>query len=192
MNKNINKFLLAGDKSMSEMYLRQTGFRYNTCGPFTKNKERIKKFKKTVDLRYIYQSELDKACSPHDIDYEHFKDLPRRTAVDKVLRGKSRNLKYDRYQRGFASMVYRFSDKKTSLGTVKNEIMPNQHLAEELHKPIIRKFEKGKVHSSFTYNIWGADRDDMQLSKLNKGFRFLLCVIDIYTKYAWVFPLKNK
>ena len=71
--------------------------------------------------------------------------------------------------------------------------LAKHQLAEELHKLIIRKFKKGKVHSSFINNIWGADLAVMQLiSKFNKGFRFLLCVIDIYSKYAWVIPLKNK
>ena len=78
-----------------------------------------------------------------------------------------------------------FFDKKTSGGTVKNENISNKELAEELHKPIIRKFNKRKVHSPFIDNIWGTDLADMQLiSKFNKGFRFLLCVTDIYSKYA--------
>ena len=69
----------------------------------------------------------------------------------------------------------------------------NIQLADELHKPIIRKFKKRKVHSLFRDNIWGIDLADMQLlSKFNKGFRFLLCVIDIFSKYAWVIPLKDK
>ena len=71
--------------------------------------------------------------------------------------------------------------------------LPNKELAEELHKPIIRKFSKRKVHSPFIDNIWGTDLADMQLiSKFNKRFRFLLYVIDIYSKYAWVIPLKYK
>ena len=69
----------------------------------------------------------------------------------------------------------------------------NIQLADELHKPIIRKFKKRKVYSSFRDNIWGADLADMQLlNKFNKGFRFLLCFIDIFSKYAWVAPLKDK
>ena len=69
----------------------------------------------------------------------------------------------------------------------------NEQLAEELHKPIIRKFKKRKVYSTFKDNIWGVDLADMQLlSKYNKGIRFLLCVIDIFSKYAWVVPLKDK
>ena len=71
--------------------------------------------------------------------------------------------------------------------------MSDHRLAEELHKPIIRKFNKRKVHSSFIDNIWGADLADIQLiSAFNKAFRFLLCVIDIFSKYAWVIPLKDK
>ena len=87
-------------------------------------------------------------------------------------------------------MVYKFFDKKTSSGIVKNENISNKELAEELHKPIIRKFKKRQVHSTFIDNIFNFD---MQLiSKLNKGFRFLLCVIDIFSKYTWVISLKDK
>ena len=69
MNKIVNKFLLVGDKSMPEMHLKQPGFTYSTCEPFTKNKERIKKFKETRDADYIYKNELNKACFQHDIAY---------------------------------------------------------------------------------------------------------------------------
>ena len=70
-----------------------------------------------------------------------------------------------------------------------SKIMPKQEIAEELHKPIVKKFEKRKVYSSFKDNIWGADLVDMQLiSKFSKGFRFLLCVVDIYSNSAWVAP----
>ena len=84
-------------------------------------------------------------------------------------------------------MVYKFFDKKSAGSCIKNEVKQNDKLAEELHKSIIRKFGKGKVHSSFKDNIWGADLADMQLiSKINKGIRFLLCVINIFSKYARV------
>ena len=86
MNDIINTFLLAGDTFMPEMHLRQPGFTYSACGPFTKNKERIQKFKQTRDSRYI---ELDKACFQHDMAYGDFKDLKKRTAADKVLRDKA-------------------------------------------------------------------------------------------------------
>ena len=120
----------------------------------------------------------------------------RRTAADKVLRDKAFNIakypKYDGYQIGLASMVYRKFDKKTAGGGIKFAPQ-NEQLAEELHKSIIRKFKKGKVYSAFKDNMCGADLANMQLiSKFNKGFRFLLCVIDIFSKYAWVVPLKDK
>ena len=83
--------------------------------------------------------------------------------------------------------------KRTSDSGTKNESMSDQQLAQELHKLIIRKFKKGKVHSTFIDNIRSTDLADMQLiSKFNKGFRFLLCVIYIFSKYAWVIPLKDK
>ena len=116
MNETVNKFLLTGDKFMSEMHLRQPGFTYSACGPFTKNKERIQKFKETGDRNYIYKNELDKACFQLDIAYGDFEDLARGTASDKFLRhiafNIAKNTKNDGYQRGLASMVYRFSDKK--------------------------------------------------------------------------------
>ena len=90
-------------------------------------------------------------------------------------------------------MVYKFLDKITSGSGIKNKIISNKELPEELHKPIIRKFKKRKVHSSFIDNIWGADLADMQvISKFSKGFRILLCVLDIYSKYAWVISLKDE
>ena len=132
--------------------------------------------------------------------YGDFKDLKRKTAADNVLRDKAfniaKNAKYDGYQRGLASMVYKFFDKKSkgSGVTLTNKsIHQNEQLAEELHKPIIRKCKRREVYSAFKDYIWVADLADMQLiSKFNKGFRFLLCVIDIYRKYAWVVPLKDK
>ena len=85
MNDIINKFFLAKDKFLAEIYLRQPGFTYSDCGPFTKNKERIQKFTQTGDSRYIYRNELDKACFQHDMAYGDFKDLTKRTAADKIL-----------------------------------------------------------------------------------------------------------
>ena len=208
MNNTINKLLLAGDKFMPEIHLRQPQFTYSACGPFTKHEQRIQKFRETGDTNYIYKNELDKACFVHDVAYSDSKDLAKRTAADKILKNKGFDIakepKYDRYQRGLASMVYKFFDSKVaspdkkSVGSgpkcINTKITPqNEQLAEELHKPIIRKFKKRKVYSTFKDNIWGVDLADMQLlSKYNKGIRFLLCVFDIFSKYAWVVPLKDK
>ena len=135
--------------------------------------------------------------------YGDFKDLRKRTAADKILRDKAFNIakipKYDEYQRGLASMVYKFFDKKTKGSVVAlanksaiKSIPQNEQLAEELHKSIIRKLKKRKVYSAFLDNVSTADVGDMQLiSKFNKRFKFLLCVIDIYSKCAYVVPLKE-
>ena len=89
-------------------------------------------------------------------------------------------------------MVYKFFDEKTAGSGVK-AMSQNEQLAEELHKPIIKKFKRRKRYSSFKDNIWDADLAEMQLiRKFTKGFKFLLCVIDIFSKYAWVVPLKDK
>ena len=89
-------------------------------------------------------------------------------------------------------MVCKFFDKKTA-GSGSNSMPQNEQLAEELHKPITRKFKKRKVYSTFKENTWGADLVNIQLiSNFNKGFRFSLCVIDIFSKYAWVVLLKDK
>ena len=196
----INKFLLLGDKFMPEIYLRQPQFTYSACGPFTRHEERIQKFKETCDTNYIYMNELDKACFTHDVAYSYSKDLTKRTIADKILKNRAFDIakdpKYDGYH-GYdgyylASMVYKFFDSNVS-GSGAKLIPKNEQLAEELHKPIIRKLEKRKVYSTFKDNIWGVDLADMQLlSKYNKGIRFLLCVIDIFSKYAWNVPLKDK
>ena len=131
-----------------------------------KKQQRIQKFKEIGDTNYIYKDELDKVCFQHDMAYEDFKDLSRRTASDKVLRDKAFNIaknpKYDGYQKGLASMVYKFFDKKsTGSGVANNEIKQNLELAKELLKPIIKKFKKKKVYSGFRDNIWGADLADL-------------------------------
>ena len=152
--------------------------------------------------------------------YAYFNNLPRITGSHKVLFDTAFNVaktsKYDDYQGGLVSMVYKFFEKKSAarankfagdtvkracskmLDTqdksgIKNNIMSSQQLAKELHKPIIRKIEKWKAHSFFIDNIWGADLANVQLiNKFNKEIRFLLCVIDIFSKYAWIFLLKNE
>ena len=144
--------------------------------------------------------------------YGDFKDLTRRTASDKTLLDKAFNIaknpKYDGCQSGLSSMVYKYfyktsatcallkalaTRKKFAGGAIKNENMSKKELAEELHKPIIRKFKNRKVHSSFIDTNWDAYLAHMKLmDKFIKGIRFLLCVIDIFSKYAWVIPLEDK
>ena len=142
MNEIVNKFLLTGDKFMPEMRLKQPGFTYSACGLFTKNKETIEKFMKTRNTDFIYKNELDQACFQHDMAYGKSKDLTKRTQSDKVLRDKAfkiaSDLKYDGYQRGLASMVYKVFYKKSSGSGIANE--PDYQLASELHKQIIKNF----------------------------------------------------
>ena len=140
---------------------------------------------------------MDKACFQHDMAYGDFKDLKSRTQSDKVLKDKAfeivSNPKYDGYQRGLASMDYKFFNKKSKRSGIKNEIKENQQLPNKLHKPIIRKFKKRKVYYFFKCNIWVVDLADMKLiSKYNKVIRYLLCGIDLFSKYASVVPLKNQ
>ena len=145
MNNIINKFLLVDDKFMPKMHLRQPRFVYSACSPFTRNKERIKEFKRTGDTRLLYRNELHKACFKHDSVY-----VENRLISHQKLRNSAyyiaSNPVYDGCQRGLASMVYKFFhskvaplDKKTMSGKgIKN----NKILAEELHKPLIKKSNK--------------------------------------------------
>ena len=161
MNEVVNKFLLAGDKLMPEIYLKKTGFTYCACGPFTKNKERTQKLKEIGDTTRIYNNELDKVRFQHDMACDDFKDLAGRIASDKILRNKAFNIaknpNYDGYQRRLASMVYEFFDKNSTgsgidnnnndnnnnnndTDNINNEMKQNMQLAQELHKSITRKF----------------------------------------------------
>ena len=128
MNDIVNKFLLACDKFMPEMHIKQSGFTYSASGLFTKKKERIKK--ETGDTSYIYKNELDKACFQHDMAYGDFKGIVRRAAADKVLRDKAFNIaknpKYDGYQRGLA---YKFFEKRSKASGVNIPLEFNEQLA---------------------------------------------------------------
>ena len=126
MNEIVNKFLLAGNKFMPEMYLKQPGFTHSACRPLQ-----------------IYKNELEKSCFQQNMAYGDFKNLKRRTFFDKGLRDKEFNIakkpKYDGYQRGLACMAYKcFDEKSTGRGIANNEIKQNLQLAEEINKPIIR------------------------------------------------------
>ena len=120
-----------------------------------------------MHIDFVYRNELDKACFQHNIDYGKSKDLVKGTQSDKVLGDKAFKIasdpKYNGYQIGLAS---KFFNRKFSGSGI--AIEPNYQLADELHKPIIRKFKKGNVYSPFRGNIWGVDLADMQLlSKYN-------------------------
>ena len=169
MNDTINKLLLAGDKFVPEIHLRQPQFTYSDCRPFTKHEQKIQKFGETGDTNYIYKNELDKACFVHDAAYSDSKDVTKRTVADKILKNKAFDIakdpKYDGYQRGLGSMAYKFFDSKVASPDKKSEgsgakhvntkiTRQNEQLAEELHKPIIRKFKKRKVYSTFKVIFW--------------------------------------
>ena len=176
------------------MHLKQPGFTYSACGPFTKNKERIEKFMQTDNTDLIYKNELDKACFHHDMAYGKSKDLVKRTQSDKVLKDEAfkiaSNPNYYGYQRGLASMIYKFFDKKSkgrgisaSLAN-KSANQPNYQLANELHKPNIRKFKKRKVYSSFRDNIWGVDLADIKpliniIKELSIYYVQLICLVNM-------------
>ena len=142
---------------------------------------------------------MDAACFQHDSAYTKYKDRANRRQSDIVLKNKAlkiaTDLRVNGYQRRLASMVYKFFNERTKGSGINNKgnLLVNSQLAEELHKTIIKNFKRRKVYSSFKDNIWGVDLADMQLiSKYNKGIRYLSCVIDLFSRYAWVIPLKNK
>ena len=128
---------------MPEMHLKQTGFTYSACGPFTKYCKRIQKFKEAGNLKYLYRNELGKACFAHDAAYSDSKDLAKKATWDKILTDRAyeiaRNHKYHGYQRALASMIYKIFDEKTG-----SEVSVNEELAEELHKPVIKKIKRRK------------------------------------------------
>ena len=132
---------------MLEMHLRQSWSKYSAFGPFTKNKETIQKFEKTVDSRYIYQNKLDKACFQYNMAYGDFKEqlLIKFWTIKHLILIKIK--KYDGYQKSLASMVYKFFDKKLLAVVFKN--ISNKEFSEVWHKSVIRKFKKRKVQSPF-------------------------------------------
>ena len=111
---------------MPELHLRQPGITYSACDLFTKNRRTIQKSMQTGDTNYIYRNELDKACFQHDMVYSKYKALTKRTQLDRVLKDKAyqiaSNPKHNGYERNLALMIYKFFDKKTSGGAIKNEI----------------------------------------------------------------------
>ena len=166
--------------------------KYSACDPFTRHKERINDFMEDGELSHFLKNRLDAACFQHDSAYAKYKDRLNRNKFDVVLKNRALKIAMDPringYQRGLASMIYNFFNKKTK-GSGSN----NKQLANELHKPIIKNFKRRKVYYSFKDNICGVDLAEMSLiSKFNKEIKYLLCVIDIFSRYLRVISLKNK
>ena len=120
MNKIVNKCLLDGDKFMPKLHLRQPGFTHSACGSFTKYRETIQKFREISNLKYIYKNELDKTCFAYDLAYFDSNHLAKRAISDKIVGKRAYeiaiNPKYNRYQRGLASVIYNFFDEKKGSG----------------------------------------------------------------------------
>ena len=177
---------------MPGMNLKQPGFTYSACGPSTKRKKTDWKVYVDWKYRFYLQNELAKACFQHNIVYGKSKDLTKRTKSDKFLRDQAfqiaSDLKYDGSQKELASMVTSFLIK-----CLVKVVLTLRLQISLLLNQIIRKFKKRKVNSSFRDNIWGVDVANMQsLNKYNKGIKYLLFAIDIFSKYVWVVSLKDK
>ena len=115
---------------MSKLHFKQPDFTYSACGPFTKNRERIQKFREVGNLKHIYKNELNKACFAHDAAYSNSKDLAKRPISDKVFKiiayETARNPGYDEYQRALLGMVYNVFDNKTGLRISVNKQLPEE------------------------------------------------------------------
>ena len=177
---------------MPQLHLKQPGFTYSACGPFTKHRERIQKFRETGNLKYLSRNELDKACFVHNAAYSDSNDLAKRTILDKILKDRAyeiaRNCGYGGYQRALAGMVHKIFDKETG-----SRISVNEWLAKELHNTVIKIFKRRKVYARFKFYIWAADLAEMgSLSSHNKNVKYLLCVMYVFTKYPWIKPLNDK
>ena len=130
------------------MNLRQPKFTFSVCGPFTKSKERMQRFNETGDSRYIYENELDKVCFQHDMTYLYFKCLTRRTASDKILRDKEfdivKNLKYDAYQRGLFSILFKTFDKKILVEQLKMKSYPIKNYLKNYTNQLLKNLKNEK------------------------------------------------
>ena len=168
MNKIISKFLLTRHKFMPEFHFKQQEFTYSAFGSFTKHCQRIQKFRETDNLKHLYRNKLDKACFTHYVGYSDSKYLAKNMS-DNMLNNRASevtiNRKYNGYQRALATTVYNFFRKKTgsrAIVTNKSGVSLNEQQAEELHKPIIKKFKRKKVYPRFQENIWAADLTEME------------------------------
>ena len=196
-NDIINKFLLVGDKFLPELHLWDPKVKkYPACGPFTKHEERIQSFMKDGRLSHLYKNEWDKACFQHDAAYNKYKDLKNSTQSDTGLKNKAYKIAVDKsknsYERLLASMVYKLFNERSNK-VLSGSGIENKQLADELHKPIMKKFKRRKVPSSYKDNIWGVHLADMSLiHKFNKEIKYLLCDLDLFSRFTWVAGIKDK
>ena len=178
------------------MHLRQPIFAYSASRIFSKIKKKIQRFKETWDSRYIYQNKLDIACFQHDRTYGGFKNLTKRRASEKncaimhlilLIIQNMMDIKEVLLQ-WFINVLNKNFWQRYYKGN-----KPNQQWTEEITQTNLQKLSEKKITLTFYRRHLGVDLADIQLiSKINKGIRFLLRVIDIFSKYAWVIPLKNK
>jgi len=166
--------------------------RYAACGPGTKHKDRIESYIKSGDTSHIFKNDLDKHCFYHDSSYDQYKDVPNRLIADRKLMDGAYEIASDQskngYERMLASMVYKFFEKKIQLGQGINDDI----LADELHKPIRHTFKRRKVIAHKANQIWACDLVDMTKVYTDNGYRYILNVVDCFSKYAWSIPLKSK
>ena len=171
-------------------------FTYTAYGPFTKDRERIEKFRETGNLKILYRKESDKAGLALDTSYLDSKDLSKNYIYiyiyiylsDKIFKDRDYEITgsrgYDGYQRGLASLCYKFVDQKNgSRGwvTSKDGIYLNEQLDKDLHKPVTKKFKRRKVYARFKDNIWAEDLAEIEsLSSLKKNVKYSLCVIEVF------------
>ena len=152
---------MAGDEFMLQLHLGQPRFTYSVCGPFTKHLKSIQKFRETGYFKFSIWNELDQTCFAHDATCSDRRNLAIRTISVKILKEKAYEialiLKYDWYQKELASIVFKFFDQKTGSAASVNE-----EIAQELHKPVIKKFRRRKVYARFKENIWAADLAEME------------------------------
>ena len=179
---------------MPELHLKQPGFTYSACGPFTKHCKRIPKFWETGNLKHLYRNESEQAGFANDVACFDSKDLAnfKKIISDRFLKDRgyevAGNREYDGHERALSSMISKFFEKKTGSG-----ISVIEQLAEELHKPIIDKFKRRKVSARFKDNIWTVNLAEMEsLFSKNKNIKYETCVIDVFFKYVWVKLLKDK
>ena len=186
-------------KSLTSIYWLKTNL-YQNCIWNNQNllivfvdhhRERIQNFRKVGNLKHLYRNKLDQACFTHDVAYYDSEDLSKRTISAKILKERAdkvaRNCKNDGYQWALASMLFKIFDKRTGSGTSTNE-----EIAEELHKPVIKKSKWRQIYARLKDNIWAADLAEMRsLSSKNKNVKYFLCVINVFIKYAWVKPFKE-